>query len=105
MVLALGFVFFLDGFSIGAYVFRNNAFVCKNRSNELSTLPSLSLSTVCQSMLWRSCRNTLGSNRSNYDTNYLPEILVLFSLLDIKGIELRDQMSLKYFLRLIRFMY
>ena len=62
---SINFCFFLDSFSIGAYVSTRVSIIWKNRSNELSTFSSLSLSAVCQSMFWRSCRNTLGSNRLN----------------------------------------
>ena len=60
---SINFCFFLDSFSIGAYVSRSVSIIWKNRSNELSTFSSSSLSAVCQLMFWRSCRNTLGSNR------------------------------------------
>ena len=63
MVLALTFDFFLDSFSIGAYVSKSVSIIWKNRSNELSTSSLLSLSAVCQSMFWRSYKNTLGLNR------------------------------------------
>ena len=60
---SINFCFFLDSFSIGAYVSRSVSIIWKNRSNELSTFSSSSLSAVCQLMFWRSRRNTLGSNR------------------------------------------
>ena len=60
---SINFCFFLDSFSGGAYVSRSVSIIWKNRSNELSTFSSSRLSAVCQSMFWRSCRNTLGSNR------------------------------------------